>query len=1252
MAKNSFYADEKGNLFDQNFESVNKEQLQFSNPILYHKITNTPNFPRTEQFEKYSEFEKEALKWTQEIKELFQQIKLPNVMGSYFYRPFLTEQTIEESIKKQQSLKNKKEPKTEKNETDDRDEQINKQEKNRISILREKRKLSPNLPNKEQKLINETENFLQDTESILGKNSAWQNTLIPKEPDPYDYNEYSEYQTAYQNWTKIVQETLVFSVPHANEFGKLYGVMTNEKKKQYAEDRKLLKENIRASSGNKDLNSKASIIGLHNNNYKTSYCEWIKKLNLKLFTYTTKEKELGMFYFSQDYYNSKYDEIKPKIKFFLEAKKNENENENKNKNQIQKRKREIKKYTIEAIQKYFLKINRIYQKINTNKSIKDIGIIHGTFPHESGNSSKIYYDTNSLSCFSLKRGDLDGMMLLKGLDCLPIIDKKQVQFVVPNYDEDKPLEIRKLREPSNEHYINNKRNSLRSMDNENKFQCFYTWYYPTIYSEEKCELDKSQIIRQINSHKNKTMLDRISSVFITKAKFDTFKELLDEEVVGNNLTFTDTLNALLDKKVDVLNSLYLLFFNYNSNLIHIKLSYFLNSLFKSGKLNYYIEHYIKNSDVKNLSLLVYGCNYFNISFNYLFLIKEEIQHYSKLIFNSDCWDVEKLILQHHYLIILLQIFENLEYKDKSNQKNFLNKFINTIQSNLKSKKKQFANFFNTHIYMGIGNRSTKVSGYYSFLFVCLLQFFNKDIIDLLFDSNVHFLNKIIDLSKSKFSHVKYSIKTIWKLMIKNDIIRQFLITNLINNNKNYFFKQLMPQFSKEIESVLFNSKNNNNNNNNNNNSINRNNNLNNNEEIKNKKDNNKLFPICLLDLINESMLKIKLEIIPNEENIDNKKKKKKKKKKDLMESLNSCNPGDLFFLSNNFFTLLIDFYYWALIKKNINSQLFDKLAETINNISKIFKKIRNYIIFQRTKNKNKKKETKLMKEIKLQCNSICLDLKRINYLFEIIKKLNDNERVIAKIQLLEVINHLIISEQLFKKINKNPKFFSDLNTIIRSNSDLNVIDKACEIFHSFILSHPYGINYLIDTKQFRTFVSQVGSNSDISTFANGLHIFFKLFNLHERQFSKQKRNKKLKRAVGFGKKNILATIKEDQETFIDFFSENSLFVKLNMLFQKYLNHKNSDHISGLILSSLAKVYSIILSKDYCVEILYTNQKKQQYQDGLEFFQKMIYGNIPEKFWHEIASVGKGKHYILSKKSGLMSKKHLKSMIRRKLTKKK
>ncbi|KAJ6239793.1 sca1 complex scaffold protein scaa [Anaeramoeba flamelloides] len=1213
--QNTFYfADEEGNLFNQYFEYVSKEQLRSKEPSLHKKTTVLPTFPTTSQYEKYHDYEKAVLEWTNDIQHSFEQIKLPNVMGSYFLRPFLSSQIIEESVKKQQSLKNKKESITEK---------IVDQttvEKNRTSQLREKRMLSSNNHRELQKEINKNLNYLEDTELIISNDSSWQTKLIPKEPDPYEYSEYIKYERAYQNWSKIVQKTVNIPIPHANEFGKLYGVMSNEKKKKYAEERKLLKENIRASSGNKDLNSKNSKKGMQNNNIKTTHFEWIKKLNLKLFTSSTKERKLGIFYLSQDYYSSLCEEIKPKIAFFQKGKIKNPEKESNSNEQMQKRNEEIKKDTGEAIQKHFLKIKGIYQKIDLNKSIKDIGILHGTFPHESLSTPKIYYDTNPLSCFSLKRGDLGGIMLLKGLDCMPVIDKKQVQFILPNYDFNNAIELRKLRDPINNHYVNNKRNYLRDINKENRLQRFYTWYYPKIYSHQKCEFDKFEIVRQFNLQAGQLINDRLSSVFITNAKFDTFKELLDEEVLGNNPTFFDTLYSLLSQHVGILNNLYLLFFDHNSDLIHYKLSYFLIALFKSGKINNFIENYIQNYDLVHLSYLTYGCNYFNTSFNYLFLMKDEIQYYSKILFKNDYWHIEKNILIHHYLMVLLKIFENLDFKNKANQKTFLNKLINTIQSNLKSKKKQFANFFNTHIYAGIKNRSTKISGYYSFLFICLLQFCNKDIIDLLFNSNLNFLNDIIELSKSKFSHVKHSIKVIWKLLIKNDIIRQFLINNFISQKKTFFFKQLVPQFSNEIESVLFkNNLNNNIINTEKDNSKNNNNNINGDEGV-----NDRIFPTCLLNLINESMLQIKLVLIHNEESIDNKKRRKKLKKSNVMESLNDYNSNDLFFLTNDFFSLLIDLFYWLLIKKQKNYTLYDNLSFTINNISKIFKKIRNYQNNNnnnQNQNKNNKNAAELIKKIKMQCNKMCIDLNRINYLFEIIKKLND-KRLNSKMLLLKVINHLIRSEPLFKKINQNPKFFSDLNTIIRSNSDLNVIDQACEIIHTFILSHPRGINYLIDTKQLRSFVSHVGSNSDISTFAYGLHIFYKLFNLYDRQFSKQKRKKKLKRCVGLGKKNILTTIKDDHETFIAYFSKNSLFVKLNMLFQKHLNNVNSNNVSGLILSSLAKVYSIILFQDYCTAILITNQKKKQYQDGINFFQKMIYGNIPEKFWYQVASVGK------------------------------
>eukprot|EP01155_Anaeramoeba_flamelloides_P012084 Anaeramoba_flamelloidesa330514_26.p1 GENE.a330514_26~~a330514_26.p1 ORF type:complete len:203 (+),score=35.67 a330514_26:75-683(+) len=199
--QNTFYfADEEGNLFNQYFEYVSKEQLRSKEPSLHKKTTVLPTFPTTSQYEKYHDYEKAVLEWTNDIQHSFEQIKLPNVMGSYFLRPFLSSQIIEESVKKQQSLKNKKESITEK---------IVDQttvEKNRTSQLREKRMLSSNNHRELQKEINKNLNYLEDTELIISNDSSWQTKLIPKEPDPYEYSEYIKYERAYQNWSKIVQK--------------------------------------------------------------------------------------------------------------------------------------------------------------------------------------------------------------------------------------------------------------------------------------------------------------------------------------------------------------------------------------------------------------------------------------------------------------------------------------------------------------------------------------------------------------------------------------------------------------------------------------------------------------------------------------------------------------------------------------------------------------------------------------------------------------------------------------------------------------------------------------------------------------------------------------------------------------------------------------------------------------------------------------------------------------------------------------
>ncbi|KAJ6249190.1 sca1 complex scaffold protein scaa [Anaeramoeba flamelloides] len=1327
-----FFADRNGRLYNKFFQQIYPNQLlvRSENRKLCQTIRTFPKFPSTSEFTKYSDYYSAVLEWTNTTKKIFNPIKLPNIIGSSYSRPFLSEeQLLKESKKEEKQIQSensiqKEKPKSgidKKNEKQKQTTEKSKSVKQRIAFLKEnRRQVSRQISLEELNLLTKTPDFLEDTDLILSKTENWDNTLIPVEPDPYDYNNYKEYEEAYRGWSLVVKNSLSALPIHANDLIDLYGVMSTEKKQERDKERKLMKDKVRKGSQliKNDLNSDFQEIEIYTYDSKVNFMSWVQKLNTTLFVNSIKERELGFYLFCKET-NKSYSELKKSHSVYLDRKLL---------NKEFKKKINVKKRVLETIQIHCKTIFAIMKRIKKKKSLKDIGILHGTLiPNNDSDNDKSlnnqgtlnkkklqpkYFEIRSISCYYTRRNDISGSMLLKSLDCKPIIDKKVVQFCLPNYEDKNPIHLKRLK--NDEQYIKSKRRRIKHINNKSQFDRFNTWYHPTIYTEEKTLFDKSQILIKINSHENKTNWDRIYNTFLTKTMFDTFKELLNEQVIGSNNTFLNTLTNLID--LEILTKLMDLFRNHNSNLLHLKISFFLTSMLKNGDLNKYLEIFLKKQDVYNLSNLAYGINYLSQFSNSIFLIQDETQYYSQTFLNTNSWEFEKIILIFNYLFqlkfSLKKIYNSNKIREKKmmkekktvkktesvvgtenemiiNQIKTINKFIKNNENNLMNCFNKFKTFLKIKIFLGISSRSMKISGYYLFLLIHLIKMNNTEIINFFCDSTSNFFDNIQFLAKSKFSHVGNSITIIRSLILNNKLIRQFF-TNSITKNKSLLFQYLIPEFSNDIYNLISHKisqdRKGNSNSNSNNNDKDKDKNLN----LVNKQSNN-IFPKLILSLINKSMM----EIFKNLKNV-------KQNKLPLSEALKKCHTVDFYFIIEGYYLLFFDFLQLIIIENQYQTGLINNIAETLLNMTIIINKIYKSEYFQDNKSN---KQTRLVTKIKLQIGKIFLNTKNnISILFLIIKDLSD-EYFLAKKIFLKIICFLIQNPITFRKIRRNPKFFSDLNTIIRINTKLSVIDQAYEIWHTFILSHPGGIDYLIKTNQFRSFVSQVGSNSDFSDIGYGLHIFFKLFNLFERQLSKKNRKKKIKRYYSLNKKskkkynnsnnylknsqtnsggggggsssssssskhknknknnnsesstnsnsgnnhsekiiidrnknkNILISIQKDHESFVTYFSENSLFVKLNMLFQKYMNHKNSDHVSGFILAALAKVYFIILSKDYCNEILNTNQKKEQYKDGFSFFKLMIFNNISEKHWHEIASVAKGKHSLSSKKSSKMSK---------------
>ncbi|KAJ6247555.1 hypothetical protein M0813_18592 [Anaeramoeba flamelloides] len=599
-----------------------------------------------------------------------------------------------------------------------------------------------------------------------------------------------------------------------------------------------------------------------------------------------------------------------------------------------------------------------------------------------------------------------------------------------------------------------------------------------------------------------------------------------------------------------------------------------------------------------------------------YLVEEEAAYRSALIFDKSYWELEKYILIYHYYLFLLEslnssvIFTLISPKTKNIEIR--------IRALLLALRKKISNnriFLKEKIFLGIASRSIKASTYYLFLFCCVMQWKETDISSFL-DVNKNLIDKVNFLTKSKYYHVKNSTTIIWSKIIKNKSIRNSLVDELTKNPKRIL--QILDPKSNNNNSG------NNNNNNNSSSSSNNNNNKNTNNANNNNNNNKEKKPLMgyfILILINK-LTNICLKKINNNNS-------------DIKTKILQIPINDLKFIILHYFKGLLKFCNWVVLNLKLQLPILDEIATTLEQMSNFFIKVRLQINNKKkNNNKNSNKDNKFQNKIRnnivemviSEANFVCVDKTIIKILFEILLQLNDS-RIIAKEKFLLLIQNLLKDCHIFNEIKSNNNFFICCIKFFRINTNLSVIEKNWNLLYILIIYHQNAIDHLINTHILRSFVSLISTGSHINVASYGLKILYKLFNFNETKkmynnatndkiINKQQQCRYWQTQQSDIFDHLITNGNSFQfhDKFLNYFAQNSMFVNLNMLFQTYINRNKSRHKynNSLILSNLARVYYIILSKNYCEIIRDKMKKKKQYIQGLNYFENLIFDTMPLK----------------------------------------
>ncbi|KAJ6229255.1 sca1 complex scaffold protein scaa [Anaeramoeba flamelloides] len=1231
---------------------------KYPKPKIVDLIVGGLEFPRIKNFENFMQFEKACLKWKEQMEEKLSKFVLPKPLSNHYYRPYLFNQNfnfpqkeIISEFENENSFDNTQD--FQPIQTGNSQLKYKKFTKKELSMI-EKERVLPD--------------FMKDTESIISENEPWNNKLIPEEPNPNNYKTFQEYEKALRRWSKIVLSSFKKIPPHASDFREIHGMVSLEEKRRDEERKKQLKiqrrntlSNFGKSKNNHNLtftknfksNQKRSrLSGKYPNSYRPFIINFHKRCLLyspkqginaltSFQTKITRQYLLNLFK-SAHLKNSKQQDNYRKGKYLLNGK-----------NQIQFKKSQIDGNIISSTTKqnkilpnsksiYLMKellesLNENIKKKDENKSFRVIGILHGQLKNSTNfYQRKKQINSRTFSNFYLRRNDISGSLLSKSVDCPYTINGNKVIYRVPNYENDGPIDLHSVK---NKNYQLKMKRSLNNLKSQYKFTKLNSSYYPQKFLQNKLNLQIQSIKDHFSNNVNLDKIELILSLLTSDLPLDIFIQLMNETVFEklSQKMFSEAIYSIIN--TTNFKQILQLFHHSISLLTHSKTSFFITGLLESHIGTKIIVNYSLNNDIQSLYYISYAMNFLDGNVSNIHPYNEETKQYSLKIFGKKNWELElKLFVYyyiHHILEPMLVPKKNFLYLSISRD---IKKELTKVQNMFIKISKKYKLFFQQEIWKGINCRSVAVSGYYLIIFLLIIQNNFSDIFkEYYFTNNYKLINHLNTLLKSKISHIRYAAKIIFNSLFKVKFFKNFIMSYfeknisfilsknfiVVKNKYNNFekitdftilysnllinhFDSLIIKFkinNKDVDGDGCKDKDINKNRN-------RNNNRNNNRFTKKIKAEN---------LKSKSMNNINLI--------------KKKTNRNDEDNVNTIEKEDLICLDSAIFKKLMT-HLLKLINDNtyspelliILTKLIYKLAFAMVLCCKI-DIIQNHNRDKFSNNKSNRSNSGTGKNIYLKSftkKQIFIDLNSFDTFFKIIEN-SKTELDLVKCYLVKTFTKFLQIPNIYQFLFKREKCYSLFNIITQISISNRLSKSIWRFLYILIFSHPNALQHLIILKKFQNFLGMISSVSSVSIVSYGLDFIYKLFMLPEKNHLKKLNL--LNQISPIDKNEKQFQLLKTHQLFIDFFTDNSMFVKLNMIFMK---HGKSDlntnrKITWFIFVKLSKVYYALLDKSFCIKILKSNSKKEQYKEGFNTFESMIFeSNTLESNSSSIAIYGKGK----------------------------
>ncbi|KAJ6232005.1 sca1 complex scaffold protein scaa [Anaeramoeba flamelloides] len=825
---------------NENENENKKQQAKKVPPIEKYRpkvSQDIPEFPDVKNYKKYASFEKAVFEWKTQIEGCLGYLKLPNIVGRTYFRPIVQQDEFKNTNLLESENKN-----------------LIKHDRNRRSTTMPKsssqmRKEDPNEDFEKMKGFdgfNNEKNTQTTSEStfeimegtnyyISSQLNLWDQQLIPDEPDAFNYDSIEEYEQAYCNWIEIVKKGLKIIPAHAKEFNKIYNIPTmvekkikerkriekkqallfreeiEKKKKSKTEDisnnyfrhRKNLSLLIRQNSGtsNKISNPIYSQTLNQNNTKKKDKKKYKNTKEGTLKTNGTginlakeqgtnigKEKEREQ---EKEFENVTKENFNVDIIHKLVTAEEENQWDN--------LKQESRLNILSCLRK--IKNLKKNNKLKYNLDYPPIrGKVHGTFPenqqntpslkkkNKQGSSNRVTITlSSSLSNFCYQEL-LPQDEVVKTQDSPSEINGKKVLFNVPTYDLNNKINLRKLYN-NDEDYIKLISNKIEKLQSNQHLKKLNYYYWPNKISDKQCTNDHQKFVNLFNKN-NKPTAETVKQIFLSKLPLDKFIDFLSEEVIfGMDSTlYLPVMINFLDENNFL--AILKLFSHSSSKLVHSKISHFICESLNNNFFQRLLEIYTANENIENLYYLTYAINFNQELPNEIFPFIPTLMK-NKEISDLSLGKIEKNIFQHYYISIILKFITNQSFGSYKNViaqcKDLISGFNNSISIDCQTN----SIILEKQIFAGITTNHTTRSTYYLMIFLYLLQLDNEIVQNILKTSEINLFEKIIEMSKSKKTHVRFAAETIWEKLISQNVWIDHFV-QFYSQNTELLVKNLQP----------------------------------------------------------------------------------------------------------------------------------------------------------------------------------------------------------------------------------------------------------------------------------------------------------------------------------------------------------------------------------------------------------------------------------------------------------------------------